>query len=746
MRKLMWFTIGFALAVAFGVYGLGAEAYWLGAVAAAVLLTASLLCVKRFTKIRLGVWIGIGLLLGFSWQLAFHSFYLSVPEAAHGISGEFTVYATDDAEQTQYGKSLEGLMFLNGKPYSVIAYLPTDCDVEAGDRVSGWFTLSNTMLSDSDFLNSKGIFLTAKSAGVVTVEQPDSIPWFSWPASARNYITGMIDVVFPADVTAFARALLLGDADAMDYETDTAFKLSGIRHIIAVSGFHVSVLFSLIFLMTGRRNWLATVIGIPVMFFFAAVAGFAPSIMRACIMHSLMALGLLLRKEYDPPTALSFAVLLMLLGNPRSISHIGFQLSVGCVTGILLCSEGISAWILHEKRLGKAKGIWKRASNFLATTISVSVSATLITTPLSALYFGTVSLVSVLTNLLTLWVVTFCFYGIVLTCLLGAFSAAAASVLAWVTAWPLRYVLLTANMLGSLPISAVYTQSVYIVIWLILTYVLIVLYAALKHKKPLIPACCSCIFLCLALFASWIEPLTDECRVTVLDVGQGQCILLQSEGKNYLVDCGGDNETKAADKAASLLLSQGVSRLDGLILTHYDADHAAGAQYLLSRIPADRLFLPTSLDDAGFSRELAKYSGGSVQWVSDDLIIRYGNSQITLVPSQFGASDNESGLCVLFQTENCDILITGDRGLNGEMELMNHMALPELEVLIVGHHGSKYSTSESLLAATTPEYAIISVSEDNVYGHPAQEVLDRLAWAGCIVYRTDRDGTVTYRR
>ena len=103
-------------------------------------------------------------------------------------------------------------------------------------------------------------------------------------------------------------------------------------------------------------------------------------------------------------------------------------------------------------------------------------------------------------------------------------------------------------------------------------------------------------------------------------------------------------------------------------------------------------------------------------------------------------------MCVLFQRENYDILITGDNTMEGELHLLEHTALPDLEVLIVGHHGSRYSTAPELLAATTPEIAVISVDENNVYGHPTQEVLDRLTDAGCIIRRTDLDGTVVIQR
>lgn len=316
--------------------------------------------------------------------------------------------------------------------------------------------------------------------------------------------------------------------------------------------------------------------------------------------------------------------------------------------------------------------------------------------------------------------------------------------LAWIVSWPIRFVLWVSKTLSAFPLAAVYTESIYIVIWLLCLYCLLVAYLLMKKKQPLLLTACGCLMLALALIASWLEPLKDDVRMTVLDVGQGQCILLQSEGKTYLVDCGGDSDTAAADLAAQTLLSQGISRLDGVILTHYDTDHAGGVAHLLERIGADALYLPTSMDKDGLSIQLLAYDDGAVILVEEKMQISFGQTLISLYPSQMATNSNESGLCILFQRNDCDILITGDRTDTGERELLRQVDLPDLEVLIVGHHGSKTSTCQELLDAAHADIAIISVGE-NSYGHPTQEVLDRLETAGCTVYRTDISGTVIYR-
>lgn len=414
MRKIMWLVIGFGLAALTGVYLLDATVYFLAAGICAVLLAVCLLCFMHSRNWRTVAVLLFGCILGFVWQIGYNSLYLSVPRAADGMKSEFTIYATDYSEKTDYGAAVDGYIVLNNKPYQVRAYLPEDASAAPGDELRGYFTLKCTLPdcdADSRYYRADGIFLLAYPLLQNEVIPSDKLPLYGYPAMVRRYITDMIGTVFPQDVMGFAKALLLGETSDIDYQTDTDFKISGIRHIIAVSGLHVTILFSVIYFLTGRKSWLAALIGIPIMVIFAAVAGFSPSITRACIMHSLMALAMLFRREYDAPTALGFAVLVMLIVNPWTACSVSFQLSVGCMIGILLFTEPIKNWLLNRKRLGRMKGFLGKLGHWFAASVSVSISATLITTPLCAYYFGVVSLVSVLTNLLTLWGITFIFYG-----------------------------------------------------------------------------------------------------------------------------------------------------------------------------------------------------------------------------------------------------------------------------------------------------------------------------------------------
>lgn len=744
MRKLMWFTLGGTAAAATAVYILQPQQIgnWIAVCAVLFAVTLVISLLSRSLKVLPPFFLGAVALL--SWVLVFHTHYLTPIQTMDGNTVDLTVTLSDYSASTDYGIRVEGYTQLAGKTYRVVAYVNEDLQLKPGDTLIGPFRLRSTVggKEEETYHRGNGIFLLAYPKGEIYHRVAPQIPWFGYPAYMASCIRDLVHKTFPADTLGFAQALLLGDTSLIDYETDTAFKLSGIRHVIAVSGLHVSILFGLVYYVTGRKKWLSAILGLPVLLLFAAMAGFTPSITRACIMHALMILGTLFDREYDPPTALAFAVLCMLIANPYGVCAVSLQLSAGCMCGIFLFSNRIKGWFMEKRHWDRYKGLRARLANWLSGSVSVSVSATLITTPLCALYFGCVSLVGILTNLLTLWLITFIFYGILLVCATAMLWLPLGSMIAWFVSWPMRFVLWVSRVIAKFPLAAVYTVSTYIVAFLVIAYVLLAIFLFMKRKRPLPLICCLVISLSLALCASWAEPLTDDLRMTVLDVGQGQCILLQSEGKTFLVDCGGDSDTAAADTAANTLLSMGVFRLDGVILTHYDRDHAGGAANLLTRVDVDCLYLPDCADSDGYSQELL--SRDNVVLVSKDTVIKFGSASISLITTDYGVTNNESGLCVLFQRENCDILITGDRNSYGERDLLRHIQLPDLEVLIVGHHGSKTSTCMELLEAGRPDIAIISVGDNN-YGHPTQEVLNRLEGFGCEIYRTDLMGTVIYR-
>lgn len=744
MRKLMWFTLGFGAACGLFVYLLPGETLPLLAITAAAGAAVLAILSRERTFLFRAVLVCLGVCGAFLWYRLFQNQYISCAASLDGQTQTVTMEVSDYSYETDYGSAVDGRMQIQGKTYQVRVYLKEKRNLEPGDRIAGQFRFRLTA-PDGDgpgsYYSGKGIFLLAYQQDQLQVEAGEKTLLRDLPAVLRKDIKARIQSAFPEDAAPFAVALLLGDTSGLDYETDTNFQISGIRHVVAVSGLHVSILFALVMAVSFRKRFLTALVGIPVLALFAAVAGFSPSVNRACLMSGLMMLAMLFDKEYDGPTALSFACLTMLMVNPLTITNVGFQLSVASVAGIQLFSGRILGWMNRKLPVKKGKNIQARLIPWFASSVSVSLSAMTLTTPLCAWYFGAVSLIGAVTNLLTLWIISLIFYGITAVAVLQFVWQTGAAALAWLVSWPIRYVLISARILADAPLAAVYTRSVYVTFWLVFVYVLLTVFLISRKKRPVILSCCACLGLCLALMASWLEPLLDNTRITVLDVGQGQCVLLQTGGRVYMVDCGGSDDEEAADAAAETLLSQGITKLDGLILTHGDRDHAGGAAYFLSRINTALLMLPA---DSQLS-DLDKGAGQTV-YVTEETRLAFDGGEIRIFPPDDGGNSNEDSLCILFDTENCDILITGDRSASGERSLLKRMGRFDVDVLVAGHHGSKYAACEELLTAVSPEIVCISVGADNPYGHPAPETLERLRDFGCQIYRTDRHGTIVIRR
>ncbi len=748
MRKLMWFSIGFCAACVMGAYLIPVSLLLLLGIV--VLLTGvAILCFCRKHLSHVSAIVCLGLSIGQLWYCGYDAVHLAPARMVDGETLTITLETEDFSFDTDYGITVDGVAPISGQPYHVRMYLNQREPLSPGDRITGTFHLRYTASGgreDATYHSGNGVLFLAYPKGEHTVTPAEGRTFRYFPAYLRQKLLHVIENIFPEDAAAFCKALLLGDTYELGYETETDLSISGIRHVAAVSGLHVSILFSVIYLFSGRKRGLTVIIGVPALLLFASMAGFSVSIVRATLMQLLMLAALLFKKEYDPPTALAFAVLVMLAANPLSVTSAGLQLSIASVAGIFLFSGRIRGWLMDPKRLGRwKKGIKSRICNGVTASVSVSLGAFLTTTPLTAYYFGKVSLLSALTNLLCLWAVTVLFCGIIVSCLLTMLWFPVGKALATILAWLVRYILFISGTVAKLPLAAVYTQSPYVVAWLIFCYLLLTIFLFSKQKQPIVLCCCAVITLCVVLLTSWTEPILDTYRVTLLDVGQGQCVLLQSQGRTYMVDCGGDDDEKTADLAADWLLSQGIQHLDGLILTHYDRDHVGAAGHLLYRIGADVIILPEGERKADWDREIVKHHAGQVLQGNEKMQIQWGTASVTVYPGWNTKSSNESSLCVLFQTEKCDILITGDRGIAGEEVLLHSAKLPQLDALIVGHHGASSSTGDALLQTLNPTTALISVGRNNSYGHPSQAVLDRLQQYGCLIRRTDLEGTIIFK-
>lgn len=754
MRKLCWWACSCAAAIFLSVYLLP-EAFPLpaGIICA---LGAVLLCLFFKGKHPKTTLCAFGLAVGFLWTGCYTAL---VRAPAHALvenePQSYSLTVTSFPNATSRGSSFTARLSLKGAADPLVqVYAEAGAlSLRPGDEITATLSLSSSdfLRGESvDYYQSKGIYLLGYVRGEVSLFQhPEQIPVRFLPQYVAKALKDSVARSFPDDVSGFVTALITGDKSLLPTGLYAAFQRSGLSHVVAVSGLHISFLAAMIALLFYRQSRRRAALTILSVFFFAALAGSSPSAYRAAFMCAFPLLAPLFGREEDPPTSLSVSLVILLLQCPYSAASISLQLSFAAVVGIYLISGPLCRrWFQAIPKWDKLPlSLLRKLLNYCASSLSATLGALLFTTPLAAFHFGSFSLVGPLTNLLTLWAVSIVFLCGLLTALAGLFLPGIAIGAAQLVALPARWVILVVKTLSNLPFTSLTLSSIYLLGWFIMAYAVLLLFLFAK-QKPRFSLCVLTLIptLCAALLMNVWPILNGSLTVAALDVGQGASTLFYSRGRAVLVDCGGNGWDDPGDVAADYLQSLGASRLDALVLTHFHSDHACGVAELLSRIEVPLILAPDVDPDAPLRQEilaLAQEYGCVVEFLLEDATLTFGDASLQIFEPLGKGSANEEGLSVLCSAGSYDVLVTGDMDSGVEKRLIKYKSLPDIELLIVGHHGSKSSTSEEFLLSTMPESAIIS-SGYNSYGHPALETLERLGAAGCDIYRTDLMGTVRF--
>lgn len=742
---------GFAAGTALSHYVLPAS--WLYIVSAAMLIPALFCAVfLRGFRRRDGVAAFLFLALGMSWYSMYSGKFIDA--AAQYADKTCTVTVRVDEYPYRDGDyaSLNVTLAERGEPSLGIAvsdYSGTLPELRPGDLAEMELELMDAgerYGEATDVYAARGVHLRAYYVALHGVER-DGRSALYFPQELMNAVRGSIVRVFPEDVQDIMLALLIGDTHGVyeDVELDNALSVTGVAHVVSVSGMHLGFLYSALSALLGRRR--AFFVGVPVLVLFTFMAGCSSAIVRACVMLVLSMLGTVLRRDYDPLAGLALALLLLLAENPVSVASVSLQLSFASMLGLILITPRLNRWF--NRRFRGAKGRVKGICRTAWSAFSASLGATVFTAPVVAVIFGYVSLLSPLANLLTLWAVSLAFTLGFAAAALGLIYAPLGIAFAWLAAWPARYFVWCISLLARIPYAAVYTADGGVVWWLLFTYAVFIAAIVMRRRRGLrlaVPALCSAAVLAAVLISSSLRT-ADERSVTVLDVGQGQSIALLSGESAVVVDCGGMGSwDDAGDVASEYLLGRGRYGIDALVLTHLHSDHADGAARLMTRVKVGTLYMPEGTDDsdgelAGIL-EAAARRGTDVVEISEDTAVSLPGLELSLTAPQDTGDENERGLVVRASIGEYDTVITGDVGAPTERLLVEEGKLPPSELLIAGHHGSRSSNSFELVSAVGPETVVVSVGY-NSYGHPTDEALVRLAVTGADIYRTDVNGDVT---
>ncbi|MBE6992268.1 MAG: MBL fold metallo-hydrolase [Ruminococcaceae bacterium] len=754
MRKLATFAFSFAAAVFLAVYFLPTEYVLYIAVALAVLCCVGPVLKNDFGK-RLTI-ILLAAALGLTWFSAYNALFRSPAAEYNGETMRISAEVTDYSEVYDYGTRVQANVVIDSKSYkSLVYFYGQSLELIPGDILSSnaELTLADTIHREPTlYYAANGYTLKAAVFESPNILHPESTPLKYYPAKVSKAFEGMLDNIYPEFESSFMKALLLGKDQYVPEDFMYSMERTGLTHVFVVSGLHIGFLISIISLLARRRR-LTAAVSIPVILFFSAMSGFTPSVCRASLMYIMVISAPLFYRDSDGLTNISLALLLLLLLNPLSIANMALQLSFACCIGICLFSPSIYRWISAAKpvvRIADTKLCSTKAGhyvlNFIKSSLCSSFGVLVPSVPIIALYYGTVCVISPLSNLLTLWAFSLCFTTGMLILSIAFLSSGLGSLLTFIPSVLIRYISGMVSLLSNIPFATIHLDFFAYKIWLVFVYIVIVLSIVFKNKRPFVQIVCCILTFAAACLVNNMYISTSDLTFTALDVGQGQCLVANSRGETIVIDCGG---TKSPDSALkSHLNSLGSDHIDMLIVTHFHSDHAEYIPEIISSFEVDTVVIPDVVDETGMRYEIiqaAKTNKCDTVILKNDALVDFGSSSIEIFAPMGGETANEECLSMVISHENYDILVTADMNIDLENLLIATRDLPNVELLVAGHHGSRLSTGEKLLRTVDPETAIISVGY-NSYGHPSDETLYRLEAFGVSVMRTDESGNITIRK
>lgn len=595
---------------------------------------------------------------------------------------------------------------------------------------------------------------------------------------------------------ATASAMVLGQKKGMDSEVKALYQGAGISHLLAISGLHLSLIGAGLFGLLKKVRLPAVLsagISALILISYAQLTGMGISTRRALIMFLLFLAAGLLKRTPDLPTSLAVAALLLLVPKPQRILDAGFQLSFSAVLGIagmipvlqdgledaapsLRVTDGVAGWNI-------ARAAIVRACRLLRKNILAGLGITMTMLPFLLIHFYEWSPWSVLLNLAVIPLM-----GILLPCLIGLQLVARLTALAHCLELP-QYLLCAAieaifscyeqlcRFTTALPGSILHTGYP---TWQALAVYTIGLIALAVSGKKLRPHLRLAAAVCL--MGIFLIRLPGELNVTMLDVGQGECVGIETrEHHVYLVDAGSTSKKKTGQyQIIPWLKYIGTRSVEGIFITHWDEDHISAVGELLewsksSRVKIRRIFLPdVALKDEVLETLLQQIEEAnvSVEYLSVGEHMTDGALQISCLhpyAKKVPEDRNDASLVLRLSQGDFQMLLTGDLEKSGEDWLVEQarpaveqpqpagqeQALPcapsnqpaaqnplRCTILDAGHHGASNATGEALLDLAQPELVLISCGKNNRYGHPAPETLKRLEERGIRWYSTAEVGAI----
>jgi len=584
------------------------------------------------------------------------------------------------------------------------------------------------------------------------IGENDSNFLVSFSLSARDKINEITKQTLQPPYNYLLIGMLLGEKSFIPPYLKEVFTEAGIMHILAVSGLHVGIiamalLVFLSILRLPKKLKLFSLILILVM--YASITGFRPSVLRATIMFILLIGGKLINRSRNLNISLFFAAFLILLSNPLLLYDAGFLLSFMVTYSIINLST-----ILQE--------LFSKIIVWIKNPLAVSTAAWIGIFPLSAYFFSKVSIISIVSNI---FIVPLTGIAVILgfiTFFIGLASISLAGIIANINYLVLNLITLIAKSFSSLPFAFIYVAQPSIIIiilyYLTVSFIIVMFYKGTLSQKIKKKAALIVLSVTLLIFIVQVFYPADNLKVNFINIGEGDCILIEGPKKiNILIDGGGTPQSDfdvGSKIVIPYLRRKGINEIDLLILTHPHLDHLEGLLPVLKELKVD-MVLDSGLpcDSSEYKEFISLILKNGIPYhkaKAGDNFIFSNNLEIFLLNPLYDSdfyeeSDfNNASIVVKLFYKNADFLFTGDIEETAEKKLLVWQNILQSDILKVGHHGSATSSNLEFLDKVNPSIAVITVGKNN-FGHPSQKIIERLEDKNMQIYRTDEDGTIIIR-
>lgn len=531
--------------------------------------------------------------------------------------------------------------------------------------------------------------------------------------------------------------IFLGQSSYLSDDDIDVYRDMGLAHLLAVSGLHIGIISGFIaFVLSnlGIKRRINIIITLSTIWIYGYLIGFPPSILRSSIMFTVLFYSQLIHEPYDSINSVSFAMFILLLINPYNIFNLGFQLSFAATFSIIILTPRIRHRFYPYNN---------KVVQSLASILGVQIGLL----PFQVYYFNNFNPLSIIANLVIIPIIS-------LSLILGFLMIMCTNInyfnvlIGFVLENLLNFEGLIIHWLKGFKMHTFKIFSPEI-LTLIIVYIMILVIFDIIHIKKLnkvIVRIMSCflLFITIVNICFVINDKTTELHF--IDVGQGDSILIRTRKADYLMDTGGSlfgDYNIAEGITLPYLEKLGINKLNGLFITHFDADHSQGVPLLLDNLDVDYIFSSYLPEDEEILNSIKYNDVKSIILKENDKLKLDSSTILDIIwPKDISNLNlNNNSLVSILRTNGTNILLTGDIEMEAEYFLKDRV-IDDIDIIKVPHHGSNTSSTDEFLQRIRPKDAIIQVGRNNLYNHPSDDVIRRYGSYGTSIYRTDDMGLI----